>query len=85
MGLEEIISYVLHKGVAIVRGGVASPRASILRMSRRPPRPRRPSTLTFVARTWRAFPPLFFGAGPGPEHPNTDVLPALLTATTRGA
>jgi hypothetical protein len=84
MGLEEVILDVPHKGVAIVRSGVASPRASSFR-SRRPPHTTRPSTLTSVTRAWpNGLFSLFFGAGPGPEHPNTDVLPALLTAATRG-
>ena len=40
MGLEEVLSYVPHKGVTIVCSGVISPRASILQTPRRPPRPR---------------------------------------------
>lgn len=95
MDLEEVISYVLHNGVAIVRSGVTSPSASILQsFKRRPPlvpvvRLTQGGLQSFDRTSITGACPhglfsLFFGAGPGPEHPNTDVLPVLLTAAAGG-
>jgi hypothetical protein len=85
MGLEEVISYVLHKGVAIVRSGVTSPRASVLQTPSAKAGPLHPFDRTSITGAWpHGLFSLFFDAGTGPEHPNTDVLPALLTAATGG-
>ena len=72
---------MLYMGEAMVRGGVTSPKASI---------PQRRAVRfaqgdlgrASITGAWRhGLFSLFSGVGLSPEHPNTDMLLALLTTT----
>lgn len=88
MGLEEVISYVLHKGVAIVCSGVTSPRAYSTDTAP-PPSPKAAHTPLWQNVYYRSLPPRSFlpllRCWPRSRAPKTDVLPALLTAATEDA